>query len=144
MIRYQERSPSRRSWLVLLTICVVAWVGLALKSWVLATILVGMLGGIAAITMWSTGFYGNIRLTDSDLRVGRARIKLADLYPWGVSQPGEKIEGRIIGGAYGSTLGSHVIGLSPRQGAPMLVQTKDPDALRAALEKALAPYRDAS
>jgi hypothetical protein len=143
MVRYEERSPSRRAWLVLLGICVAAWAALAVADggWVFATILVGMLGLIAAITMWSTGVYGNIRLTDTTLRVGRTTVQLADLYPWGVSQPGEKVEGKIVGGAFGSTLGSRVIGLTPREGRPMLVQSKDPDALRAALEKALAPFR---
>jgi len=146
MTRYQERSPSRRAWLILAAICVVGWSALAIAdgSWVFATSLVVMLGGIAAIAMWSTGRYGNITLTDSELRVGRARIPLADIHPWGVSQEGDTMSGKIVGGAYAQTLGTAVIGLSMRRGQNVLVQSKDPAALRAALEQALTPYREAS
>ena len=75
VIRYQERSPSRRAWLILLGLCAAAWIGLFLvdtsSPWMPTTI-VGMLAVIAAIAMWSTGRYGNITLTDTVLRVGRA------------------------------------------------------------------------
>lgn len=144
MIRYQERSPSRRAWLILLGICVVAWLGLFLvdtsSPWMPTTI-VGMLGVIAAITLWSTGRYGNITLTDTLLRVGRARVPLADIHPWGVSKPGEALSGKIIGGAYAQAMGTHVVGLTMRDGQTKLVQAKDPEALRAALEEALVPFR---
>lgn len=144
MIRYQERSPSRRAWLVLLGICVVAWLGLFLadtsSAW-MPTSIVGMLGVIAALTMWSTGRYGNITLTDTLLRVGRARVPLADIHPWGVSKPGEALSGKIIGGAYAQAMGTHVVGLTMRDGQTKLVQAKDPEALRAALEQALTPFR---
>ena len=144
MIRYQERSPSRRAWLILLGICVVAWLGLFLvdtsSPW-MPTSIVGMLGVIAAITMWSTGRYGNITLTDTELRVGRARVPIADINPWGVSKPGEALAGKIIGGAYAQAMGTHVVGLTMRDGQTKLVQAKDPEALRAALEEALVPFR---
>lgn len=144
MTRYQERSPSRRAWLVLLAVCTAAWLALAFsrgRAFAMATSIVGMLGVIAALTMWSTGRYGNIRLTDEELRVGRARLRLADLHPWGVSEAGERVQGRLVGGAYASTMGTHVIGLTKRTGDTVLVQTKDPEALRAALESAMAPFR---
>lgn len=144
MTQYEERSPSRRAWLTLLGLCAVVWLGLLAfdPGFVLeASIIVVMLGGIGAITMWSTGRYGNIRLTDDELRVGRARIPLAELHPWGVTEPGQEVRGKIVGGAYGSTLGSRVVGLTRRDGTHVLVQSKAPDALRAALEVALTPYR---
>jgi len=144
VIRYQERSPSPRAWLVFAVIVVVAWVALFLVDtstiW-LATSIVGMLAVIAAITMWSTGRYGNITLTDSLLRVGRARVQLSDLHPYGVSEPGETLGGKIIGGAYAQAMGTGVIGLTMRDGTRSLVQTKDPDAFRAALNEALVPFR---
>lgn len=144
MIRYQERTPSRRAWLVLLGLCAAGLLGFAVwerASLPMTAPIVAVLGGVAAITMWSTGRYGNIRLTDDELRVGRARIPLAELHPWGVSRPGEQIQGRLVGGAYASTLGTHVIGLTKQDGEKVLVQSKDPEALRAALEAALTPFR---
>ncbi|MDM7830646.1 DUF3093 family protein [Cellulomonas edaphi] len=143
MIRYQERSPGRRAWLVLLGACAVGWAALALAGggWVLASVLVGMLGSIAALTMWSTGRYGNITLTDVELRAGRARIPLADIQPWGVSREGDSMGGRLVGGAYVQTIGTAVVGLTMRTGENLLVQSRDPAALRAALDDAMATFR---
>ncbi|WP_028046082.1 DUF3093 family protein [Cellulomonas sp. URHE0023] len=143
MVRYEERSPTRRSWLILLVVCVVGWVGLSFGEggWVIATILVGIVGGIAAITMWSTGLYGNIRLTDSELRVGRSRVPLADLYPWGVPENAEQGRAPLAGGALAPTLGANIMELHRRNGTRFRVQSKNPDALRAALDEALTPFR---
>ena len=144
MIRYEERFPSRRAWLVLLGICVVAWLGLYLldrsATW-LSTPVILVLGGIAALTLYSTGRYGNIALTESVLRVGRGRVQLADIHPWGVSKPGDKLAGKFIGGAYAQTMGTHVIGLTLRDGTRVLVESKNPEALRTALNEALVPFR---
>ncbi|GAA3819973.1 DUF3093 family protein [Cellulomonas soli] len=144
MTRYEERSPSRRAWLTLLGACAVVWLALLVldPGFVLeASIIVAILGGVGAVTMWSTGRYGNIRLTDSELRVGRASIPLTELHPWGVTEPGREVHGKLVGGAYGSTLGSQVVGLTRRDGTHVLVRSTAPDALRAALEAALTPYR---
>jgi hypothetical protein len=141
---YQERSPSRRAWLIFLGICASVWTALLLVSDLnpaFPTILVTMLGVIAALTMWSNGLYGNITLTETHLRAGRARIPLADLHPWGVSRPQDPQTGTLVGGAWGATMGKHVVSLTKRNGTRILVQTSDPDALRAALNDALTPFR---
>ncbi|WP_019135431.1 hypothetical protein [Cellulomonas massiliensis] len=146
MVRYAERSPKRRTWLVFLGVCVVAWVGFLVADGgnpAFGTILVGMLGGITALAMWSTGVYGNVTLTETELRSGRARIPLADVQPWGVAPKGAPPVGRLVGGAFAETMGKGVLGLTLRSGEQVLVQTSDPDALRTALETALAPYRHA-
>ena len=48
--------------------------------------LVAMLGGIAALTMWSTGRYGNITLADTELRVGQPASSSTRSSPYGVSR----------------------------------------------------------
>lgn len=142
--RYAERSPGRRAWTVLLVLAVVAWTAMLLGAGgnpAPGTILTLMLGGIAALTMWSIGFYGNVTLTDEELRAGRARVRLADVQPWGVSQEGERPSGRLVGGAFASSLDRATLGLTMRTGQQIQVQTNDPAALRAALEDALEPFR---
>ena len=143
--RYTERSPGRRAWTLLLGVCLVAWVGFWIAvgrdTWVFPTIMVGMLGGIAALTMGSTGRYGNITLTEEVLRVGRDQVALAALDPDGVSAPGERAQGKLLGGAYAPTLGRGVVGVRLRDGNTRLVATTSPDAFRAALLEALAPQR---
>lgn len=144
MNRYKERSPSRRAWLILLGVCVTVWTILLLLADLnpaFPTILVTMIGVIAALTMWSVGFFGNITLTETHLRAGRARIALADLHPWGVSRPQDKPQGKLVGGAWDVAMGMKVLGLTKRDGTQILVQTKNPDALRAALDTALTPFR---
>ena len=142
--RYAERSPSRRAWLVLLVLAAVAWAAMVLGAdgnLAPATIITLMIGGIAALTMWSVGFYGNVTLTADELRAGRARVRLQDVQPWGVSQEGETPGGRLLGGAFASSLDRATLGLTLRSGEQVRVQTRDPAALRAALESALEPFR---
>ncbi len=148
MTHYAETVLSRRSWGILVVIVAVVELGVLLYAraapdtftwWVLLPF--GIIGAIAALTMWSVGFYGNIRLTQTHLRVGRKRLALSELDPWSVSGPGEPVRGQVVGGAYAPTLGTRVVGVEDRLGRQLIVQTKDPAALRTALEAALEPYR---
>lgn len=144
MPRYQERSPSPRAWLVWAGLTVAAWAAFVVNdasSWLAAAGVVGMVAAIAALAMWSTGRYGNITLTDSVLRVGRVTIRLEDVHPWGVSEPGDRTGGRIVGGGYAQTMGTQLVGLTMRDGTRSLVQSRNPDALRTALDAALVPFR---
>jgi hypothetical protein len=140
VIRYEERFPNRRAWTIFAGCVIALWSVIALTEAgpLGATILVGMLTLIAGAAMWSTGFYGNIRLTDDELRAGRAQIPLRELDPTGVSRPGDVVRGKLVGGAYAPTLGWTVLGLRRSSGEVIRVQTRNPDALRAALEAVLS------
>lgn len=147
MVLYAERSPKPRTWLIFLAFCVAVWVALTVADGgnpAFASIIVPMLGGITALAMWSTGFYGNVTLTEAELRAGRTRLPLADLSPGGVSPEGEPPVGRLLGGAYAASMDRETLGLLLRTGERVRVQAKDPVALRAALNEALAPYRQSA
>lgn len=144
MIRYEERASRRRSTLTLVVVCAVLWVGLALTDAGpgFATIVVNIVAVMGAVLVWSVGRYTNIRVTDSELRVGRLKVRLADLYP-GVSQPGEVVEGKLAGGQWGATASTahpRIVALTRRDGQRVIVSTKDPDAFRAALDAVLAEH----
>jgi hypothetical protein len=142
VIRYQEKRPTPRTWAVFLAVCATAWLVMWFaddRQWVFPTLLVGMLGGIAGLTLWSTGRYGNVTLTDSELRVGRDRIPLAEIVPASVTGPGEvSPDTPLAGGAYLPVLGTSTIGLVRRDGRPAQIQSRDPEALAAALRSALS------
>lgn len=141
---YEEKQISSRAWLILAAVSLISWVVLWLskdrETALLPTSLVGMLGGITALTLYSIGRYGDIRLTDRELRSGRDRFPLSDLVPGSVSGPGEPVRGKLVGGAYAPTLGTSVVGILHRDGRQLIVQIKDPEALRAKLSQALAAY----
>lgn len=144
MIRYEERASRRRSTLTLVVVCAVLWAGLALTDAGpgFATIVVSIVAVLGAVLVWSVGRYSNIRVTDSELRVGRLKVRLADLYP-GVSQPGEIVEGKLAGGQWGATASTahpRIVALTRRDGQRIIVSTKDPDAFRAALDAVLAEH----
>ncbi len=136
--RYDDGS-SRAMW-ILLAVCAVAWVALALASgsWVLATLLVGILGGVAAVATWSSTYYGSTRLTDTTLRAGSTRIKVADLEPAGISEPGAPVHGKLVGAGWGATSSPTAIRVVPRGKKPIWVQGRDPAALHSALVRAAA------
>jgi hypothetical protein len=142
VIRYQEKRPTPRTWAVFLAVCLTAWLVMWIaddRRWVFPTLLVGMLGGIAGLTLWSTGRYGNITLTDSELRVGRDRIPLGEIDPASVTGPGgASPSAPVVGGAYAPTLGDGTIGLVRRDGRPAQIPARDPEALAAALRAALS------
>lgn len=143
---YAERSPSRRAWLVLLVLLVALYGGITIATGDpgpgLPVVLI--LGAVVALAMWSTGFYGNVTLTPDELRAGRARVALADVHPWGVSPEGERPQGRLVGGAFASSMDRARLGLTLRSGERIVIQTTDPRALRTALERALEPFRASS
>ncbi|NYD87002.1 hypothetical protein [Cellulomonas oligotrophica] len=135
---------SARAWWILLGICAAACAATiaATPGHPVDVASVPLIPGvIAAITMWSVGLYGNITLTDDTLRVGRHRLRVTDMHPYGVVPVGERVDGQIMGGAYGSTLGTNIVGIQRHDGTTALVETRDPDALRAALQQVLAPHQ---
>lgn len=141
-VRYAERS-SRRAWGILLGLCLVSWLGLAFLThggWMLATLLVGMLGGIAALTLWSVDHYGQVLLTGSHLRVGRERIPVSDIIPASLEPRGHGVDprGEIAGGAFDTTMGTDTIRFVRRDGRPVQVASRRPDELHRALESVLA------
>lgn len=142
--RYDDGS-SRAMW-ILLAVCAVAWVALALASgtWVLATLLVGILGGVAAVATWSSTYYGSTRLTATTLRAGSKRIKVADLDPSSISEPGDPVRGKLFGAGWGAISSPSAIRVAARGKKPIWVQAKDPAALHAALVLATSrPRTDA-
>lgn len=142
---YEEKQITRRAWLILLMLCVLVWAGLMISSGgdapVWAAFVIAIPGTIAALTLYSIGRYGNVRLTERELRSGRDRFALSDLVPGSVSGPGEPVRGKLVGGAYAPTLGTSVVGVLHRDGRQLVIQTKNPDALRAGLSQALAAYK---
>ncbi|TQL01848.1 DUF3093 family protein [Cellulomonas sp. SLBN-39] len=144
MVRYQELRISARAWWILLSVTIIA-TGLLVASApgeaVLVALIVLIPAVITAITMWSVGFYGNITLTDDTLRVGRHQLRVTDMHPYGVVPAGERVDGKIMGGAYGSTLGTNIVGIQRHDGTTALVETRDPDAFRTALQQVLAPHQ---
>jgi DUF3093 family protein len=79
--------------------------------------------------------YHRIQLTTEVLRVGRERLPVADLDPASIGAPYEPAgsEPRLVGGAYGPPLGWSSVVVRTRRGEPLVICTRDPDALLAAL-----------
>ncbi|GIG20767.1 hypothetical protein Cch01nite_14910 [Cellulomonas chitinilytica] len=142
--RYSEGSSSR-AWWILLGVCAAAWTWMTVAGdWVVATLLVGILGGVIAVAMWSTTYYSTTRLTGTALRAGSKRIRLADLDPSGVSAPGDPVKGKLFGAGWGAVRSPSAIRVTPRGQKPVWVQAKDPAALHAALVSAVSrPRTDA-
>jgi hypothetical protein len=140
-LTYEEGS-GRRAWWILLGVCVAAWVGLGVAGdWVVSTLLVGILGGVVAVAMWSTTYYSTTRLTRTTLRAGSKRVRLADLDPSGITPPGDRVGGKLFGAGWGAISSPSAIRVTPRGGKPFWVQAKDPAALHAALVRATAGAR---
>ena len=135
---------------------------------VTAAIIPGMVFGVWLLTLWSLNRYGAITLTRDTLRVGRDRVPVADIEPqWvrmlahradptlvqrlgtsatTVQAPGasqvDAGRGRLLGGAYGTTLGDDLVTLELRRdgaqrNARVSVPTKDRRGLLAGLLAAL-------
>lgn len=143
MVRFRERSGTRRRWSVLIGLCTSAWLVLWWVDdfrWVFATLLVGMFGGIAALTLWSMDRYGAITLTDDELRVGRERVAVGDIIPASLASPGEGTSppGKLLGGAQAPALGLHTVRFFRRDGSAAGVATRDPEAFVEALRSVLA------
>ncbi|WP_052595398.1 hypothetical protein [Luteipulveratus mongoliensis] len=162
---YRESAVSRRAWIVLGAVCVVAYVGLVLVvghrplDLILALVLIGMLGLIVANLLYSKNRYGSITIADGVLRVGRERIPLGSIDPQSISandphspQPIERLAdsagaikradgtllneaGRLAGGAWAIPLGSDFISLIVND-ERVAVTTNDRAGLLAALREA--------
>ena len=148
MIRYRERGLGARTQTVLLVVLAAVWVWLAVAAhWLVATAVVAFVGLLTLSVMWSTVRERRIRLTDTELRAGGRRIRLADIQRSGVSQPGDEIRPLYAGDGLLVETGSNTVDTSKalelrlRGGPRVLVWPRDPDALRAALEEALKSFR---
>ena len=130
---------------------------------VISLIAPGMIFGIWLLTLWSINRYGAITLTSDTLRVGRDSVPVAQIEPQWVRMlarradptlaqrlgtsattlqlPGDRQvdagRGRLLGGAYGTTLGDDLVTLE-LQGERVSVPTKDRRGLLAGLLTALA------
>lgn len=149
VVRYEEGRVSGRAWMVLAIVCLLAWLAMTVafpgpSSLIVATVLVGMLGAIAVLSVAAVGFFGIVRVSDVDLRVGRKRFVLADLEPGSVRGPGQVLSAAFADGSDSFALGNAAVGLRRRDGRPVVIVTKDPAALRAALEQALGVIGETS
>jgi len=134
-----EEGAGRRAWWILLGVCLVAWLGLGVAGdFVVATLLVVILGGVVAVAMWSTTYYSTTRLTRTTLRAGSKKVRLADLDPSGITPPGDRVAGKLFGAGWGAVSSPTAIRVTPRGRKPFWVQAKDPEALHAALVRATA------
>jgi hypothetical protein len=135
---------------------------------VMAVIAPGMLFGVWLLTLWSINRYAAITLTRDTLRVGRDRVPVADIEPQWVRMLARRADpslaqrletsattlqlpgatqvdpgrGRLLGGAYGTTLGDDLVTLELRRdgvqrNARVSVPTKDRRGLLAGLLEAL-------
>ena len=147
MVRYRERALSMRTRVILLVVFAGLWLWIAsAAAWQLASGVVAFLALLTLAVLWGPVRDARIDLSDTELRAGSRRVKLADIHPYGVSQPGDEILPPSGGGLFSETGAntvdtSRLIELRLRSGGRVLVRSKDPDALRTALEGSLAPFR---
>jgi hypothetical protein len=147
---------------------VVAPGGLSPFNVVFAAIAPGTVFGIWLLTLWSMNRYGAISLTRETLRVGRDRVAVTDIEPQWVRMLATRADptlaqrlgssatalqlpgsasvdggrGRLLGGAYGATLGDDLVTLEVRRDgvqrhSRVSVPTKDRRGLLAGLLTAL-------
>lgn len=144
-MEYRERIVGGRGWLILGVLGVGSFTGLMLHdpdAWIQAAIIVGMIGGIAALTMWSTNVYGAIRITDTQVRVGRSKVPLAQIVPGSVEQIApEGARGRLLGGAYAAPVGTTLVRFRREPYENLLVASRRPESFADALEEALTRGR---
>lgn len=160
--RYSEDATSPRAWRVLglvLLVLVLAsgllGVGSFVDGLLVGLLLAVLLGGVAALTLWSMQRYGRVRLTDDELRVGRHAVPVADVDPqallvqaaarpelaarWpqaaAVDPATVQVTSKptVMGGAYAAPAGHRVLLLRTRDGQWRQVPTRRPDALLQAL-----------
>lgn len=135
---------------------------------VMAVIIPGTIFGIWLLTLYSMNRYGAITLTRETLRVGRDKVPVADIEPQWVRMlaaradptlaqrlgtsatalqlPGarevDRSRGRLLGGAYGTTIGDDLVTLELRRdgiarNTRVSVPTKDRRGLLGGLLQAL-------
>lgn len=128
-------------------------------SLVVMLILVAILGGIWCLTLYSMNRYGTITLTQDTLRVGRERLPVNTIdHDWvrmlaskaspalskrvlasasTIQVPSQvKVDpgrGRLLGGAYGASMGSDQVTLRLTDGTRVTAPSNDREGLLAAL-----------
>jgi hypothetical protein len=132
-------------------------------SLVVMLILVAILGGIWCLTLYSMNRYGTITVTGDALRVGRDRLLLERIDPEWVRMLASKASptlrervltsantlqlpaqvrvdpgrGRLLGGAYGPSMGSDQVTLRLTDGSRVTAPSSDREGLLGALLTAL-------
>ena len=132
-------------------------------SLVVMLILVAILGGIWCLTLYSMNRYGTVTITADTLRVGRDRLPLNTIDPEWVCMLASKASpnlrervltsastiqvpahvqvdpgrGRLLGGAYGTSMGSDQVTLRLTDGSRVTAPSNDREGLLAALLTAL-------
>jgi hypothetical protein len=125
--------------------------------------LIAVVGGIWALTLYSMNRYGTITITGDTLRVGRDRLPLDKIDPEWVRMLASKASptlrervltsastiqvpahvqldpgrGRLLGGAYGTSMGSDQVTLRLTDGSRVTAPSADREGLLAALLTAL-------
>jgi len=133
------------------------------RFYLVTSVIAGMIFGVWLLTLWSINRYGDVTVTRDSLRVGRENLPIASLDPdWvrmlaskaspqllervttagGVPEIAEaelrKLDsGRLVGGAYASTLGTDTVTLRLRAGGRVAVPSGDRAGLLSALLTAL-------
>lgn len=141
---YSEKPVGARAWLITAAVAATAFAALTISdpnAWIVAAIIVGMIVGIIALTLWSMNRYSAITVTEEMIRVGRDRMPVTDLDPWSLGADPTAVPGSLAGGAYARPLGQHTVQFRYRDGRPVAVATTRPEELNAALERVFAPYR---
>jgi hypothetical protein len=134
-----------------------------LESLVVMLILVAILGGIWCLTLYSMNRYGTITITGDALRVGRDRLSLNTIDPEWVRMLASKASptlrervltsantlqlpaqvrvdpgrGRLLGGAYGPSMGTDQVTLRLTDGSRVTAPSSDREGLLDALLTAL-------
>ena len=125
--------------------------------------LIAVVGGIWALTLYSMNRYGTVTITGDTLRVGRDRLPLDKVDPEWVRMLAAKASptlrervltsastiqvpahiqrdpgrGRLLGGAYGTSMGSDLVTLRLTNGSRVTAPSNDREGLLAALLTAL-------
>jgi hypothetical protein len=133
------------------------------ESLVVMLILVAVLGGIWCLTLYSMNRYGTITITGDALRVGRDRLSLNTIDPEWVRMLASKASptlrervltsantlqlpaqvrvdpgrGRLLGGAYGPSMGTDQVTLRLTDGSRVTAPSSDREGLLDALLTAL-------
>ncbi|OLT41808.1 hypothetical protein BJF86_01975 [Serinicoccus sp. CNJ-927] len=140
-VRYRHRPIPAVAWVILAVVTVtlggLMWRHDPRNAPIMLALLV-TLAGITALTLFSINLYGRLRITDSELRIGRDRIPLSTIDPWSVRGPGEEqVPGKAVGGGYAVPLGMKGVGMMVDGQGPVVIPTREPERLSAALRQAL-------
>ena len=140
MIPYVEQGASWRAfwWVVaaLLTMLLLDVVlpGPDVPLWLWAVALVGVLGPVAAGTLSARRIW-TVQVDDRGLAVGRERVPLPDIDAGHLASVGSGVDAGapLLGGGWSLPKGRTGLPLRITDGRTVLVPTRDPAALRAAV-----------